>query len=182
MLNRKEMTIRGKQLYKYITGSELQEIVKTLADKINKDYEDKSNVLFIVVLNGAFMFASDLFKRVEGLCKISFVKLASYNNTSSTGKVKELIGLNEDIKGKDVIIVEDIVDSGKTMDELLKQLQEKQPKSLEICTLMFKPNSFKGDYTVKYIGREISNEFIIGYGVDWDGLGRNLPDIYQIKE
>ncbi len=176
------MTIKGKELHKYITDTELQNIVATIANKINNDYIDKTNVVFIVILNGAFMFASDLFKKIDGLCKISFVKFSSYNSTSSTGRVKELIGLNEDIKCKDVIIVEDIVDTGKTMGELLKQLKTKGPKSIEVCTLMFKPNSFTGDYKIKYIGKEISNEFIIGYGFDLDGLGRNLPDIYQIKD
>lgn len=176
------ITIQGKQFRKYILQSEIQQIVGNLAQRINKDYKNRGDIVFIVILNGAFMFASDLFKNIEGLHKITFVKLTSYESVNSTGKVKSLIGLKEDITNKNVIIVEDIVDSGKTMGDLLQQLQEKNPRSLEICSLMFKPGNFKGNYNIKYIGKEISNEFIVGYGFDLDGLGRNLPDIYQLSE
>ena len=175
------ITVDNKTFEKYITHEQIQSIITSLAQKINKDYQNKDGILFIVVLNGAFMFAADLFKQIKGMHKISFVKFSSYDSVYSSGKVKTLIGLNEDIKDKDVIIVEDIVDSGVTMGSLSEQLQQMNPKSLEICTLMFKPGNFKGDYKVKYIGKEISNEFIIGYGFDVDGLGRNLPDIYQLK-
>lgn len=173
------IVVNNKEFRKYITKDELDVIVKNLAQKINEDYKNTTDLLFVVVLNGAFMFATDLFKRLQGLPMISFVKLSSYDSVYSSGKVKQLIGLNENITNKDVVIVEDIVDTGVTMGNLLEQLQVMNPKSLEICTLMFKPNNFKGNYNVKYVGKEISNEFIIGYGFDLDGLGRNLPDIYQ---
>ena len=173
------IVVNNKEFRKYVTKGELDAIVENLAKQINEDYKNTTDLLFVVVLNGAFMFATDLFKKLQGLPMISFVKLASYDSVYSSGKVKQLIGLNENITNKDVVIVEDIVDTGITMGNLLEQLQAMNPKSLEICTLMFKPNNFKGSYNVKYIGKEISNEFIIGYGFDLDGLGRNLPDIYQ---
>lgn len=176
------VTIKGKNFKKYISNSEIQKIIANIADKINADNTNSDEILFIVVLNGAFMFASDLFKNIKGLHKISFVKFSSYDSVYSTGKVKSLIGLNENITDKHVIIVEDIVDTGKTMEQMLQQIKKMNPKSVDICTLMFKPNSFQGDYAIKYIGKEISNEFIIGYGFDLDGLGRNLPDIYQKSE
>lgn len=180
--NASEIVIKDKTFKKYISKEELQEIISNLADRINKDNENKEEILFIVVLNGAFMFAADLFKRIKGLHKITFVKFSSYDSVYSTGKVKSLIGLNENIANKHIIIVEDIVDSGKTMQDLLNQLKSMNPASVDICTLMFKPNNFKGDYNIKYIGKNISNEFIIGYGFDLDGIGRNLPNIYQLKK
>lgn len=175
------ITIHGKNFVKYIQQEDIRQTVDNIAEQINNDYKDKEEVLFIVILNGAFMFASDLFKKIRGLHKISFVKLSSYDNINSTGQVKSLIGLNENIEGKHVIIVEDIIDTGNTMNDLLKQLKEKNPASLEICTLMFKPDNFEWNYKIKYIGKKISNEFIIGYGFDLDGLGRNLQDIYQFS-
>ncbi|MBR1626930.1 MAG: hypoxanthine phosphoribosyltransferase [Bacteroidales bacterium] len=176
------ITVQNKTFKKYISQEEIQQIIADLAERINKDYEDKEDVLFLVVLNGAFMFAADLFKRINGLPLISFVKLSSYTNTSSSGNVKQLIGLNEDLTDKNIIIVEDIVDSGITMGDLLKLLKHKNPESIEICTLMFKPNNFRGSYNIKYVGKEITDEFIIGYGFDLNGIGRNLPDIYQLQE
>ncbi|MBQ9312191.1 MAG: hypoxanthine phosphoribosyltransferase [Bacteroidales bacterium] len=175
-----EYTIDDKVFEKYISHSQLEVIVKSLADKINKDYTDKE-VIFVVVLNGAFMFAADLFKKINLKAKITFVKLASYENSSSTGVVKQLIGLNENIKDKEVIIVEDIVDTGASMRMLRNQLLALEPKSLEIAALMFKPNKFKENYPVKYVGMNIEDPFIIGYGFDLNGYGRNLEDIYQLK-
>lgn len=174
------ITIQDKVFVKYISQEEIKQITTSLACRINKDYEKVSEILFIVVLNGAFMFAGDLFKQIKGLHKISFIKFASYNNVNFSGEVKQLIGLNESIENKDIIIIEDIIDTGKTMSEFLNKIKGKNPKSLEICSLMFKPNRFKGNYKVKYIGKSISDEFIIGYGFDLDGVGRNLPDIYQL--
>ena len=174
------INIKGKTFEKYIDNEEINLIIKSLSQKINNDYSGKE-ICFIVVLNGAFIFATDLFKQIEGLPTISFIKLSSYDGLSSTGKVKELIGLNTDIKGKNVIIVDDIIDTGNTMELIVEMLKEKKLSSLEVCTLMFKPQSFKKDFNIKYFGREISDEFIIGYGLDFDEYGRNLKDIYQIK-
>lgn len=175
-----QIIIENKTFVKYISSQQLNDIIVSLANRINEDYKNKE-VVFIVILNGAFMFAADLFKQINGLPKISFVKLASYKREHSSGEVQELIGLNENIKDKDVIIVEDIVDSGKTMEIILHKLATMKPKSLEIASLMFKTGNFTGNYKVKYIGKNISNEFIIGYGFDLDGYGRNLKDIYQLK-
>lgn len=175
------VNIKGKYFEKYITNEEINSIVKSLSQKINEDYFGKE-IYFLVILNGAFLFAGDLFRQIEGLPKINFIKIASYSGITSSGKVNELIGLNEDIRGKNVIIVEDIVDTGNTMEELLNLLKTKEPSSLEICSLMFKPNSFKKEFNIKYVGKEISDEFIVGYGFDLDGHGRNLKDIYQLKK
>ncbi len=165
----------------YVSKEEISQIVSRLAQQINKDYKDK-NPIFVVVLNGAFMFASDLLKQIDVLSKVTFVKLASYTNDKSSGSVKQLIGLNENLKNKDIIIVEDIVDTGLTMQSLRKQLLSLDVKSLEIAVLMFKPHKFKCDYSIKYIGKEIEDPFIVGYGFDLDGYYRNLPAIYQVKE
>lgn len=180
-LENEEVNIKDKVFEKYILNNELEDITKIVAKQINEDYKQKE-IVFIVVLNGAFMFASDLFKRIEGKAKITFVKLSSYSGNETTGKVRELIGLNEDIKDKDVIIVEDIVDTGITMENLLNRLSSYKPKTLEIATLMFKPHRFTKKYPIKYIGKEIEDEFIVGYGFDYDGYGRNLKDIYQEKK
>jgi len=174
------VTIKDKDFEKYITNEEITSIVMTLSKRINEDYHDKE-IYFLVVLNGAFIFAADLLKNIEGFPKISFIKISSYSGLSSSGEIKELIGLNEDIKDKHIIIIEDIVDTGNTMEGLLKMLRAKEPSSLEVCTLMFKPNAFQKEFPIKYIGKEISDEFIIGYGFDYDGYGRNLKDIYQLK-
>ncbi len=172
--------IENKIFEKYISALELKKAVGDIAKRINEDYKGKE-ILFIVVLNGAFMFASDLFKQTKVSCKISFVKVSSYNNENSTGKFKQLIGLNENIKDKNVIIVEDIVDSGFTMLNIREQLLMQEPNNLEIATLLLKPLKFQQKYPIKYIGMNIENPFIVGYGLDFNGYGRNLPDIYQIK-
>lgn len=174
------VTLNGKDFEKYITNEEIASIVMTLSKRINEDYHDKE-IYFLIVLNGAFIFAADLFKNIKGFPRISFIKLSSYSGLSSCGEVKELIGLNDDIKDKHIIIIEDIVDTGNTMEGLLEMLKAKKPSSLDVCTLMFKPNAFKKKFPIKYIGKEISDEFIIGYGFDYDGYGRNLKDIYQLK-
>lgn len=172
-------SVGDKVFKKYVSKAELQVIVTRLADNINKDYKDKE-VLFIVVLNGAFIFASDLLREVKISCKISFVKVSTYQGEDSTGELKKLIGLNENIKGRHIIVVEDIVDSGFTMLNIREQLLEQKPASIEIATLMFKPHKFKQNYPVKYVGMNIEDPFIIGYGLDLNGYGRNLPEIYQI--
>lgn len=161
-----------------VSAEQLENSIDKLACRINKDYAGKE-IVFLVVLNGAFMFAADLLRKIEGMHRVCFIKLSTYEGTESTGEYKELIGLNDDLEGKDVIIIEDIVDSGFTMGKLIERMKSMKVRSSEICTLTFKPDSFKGDYNVKYVGMNIGNEFIVGYGLDLDQKGRNLKEIYK---
>ena len=158
----------------------LAEIDKVAA-RINEDLKDK-NPLFLAVLNGSFMFASDLMKRVNIPCEISFVKLSSYQGTMTTGKVKEVIGINEDITGRHIIIVEDIVESGFTMKQMMESLGTRNPASVEICSLFVKPHRLQVPLDIKYGVMEIGDDFILGYGLDYDQQGRNLKDLYVISE
>lgn len=153
--------------------------VKRVAQEINRDYKGQSP-LFLVVLNGAFIFAADLLREVDVPSEVSFVKLASYEGTASTGTVREIIGLSTDITGRPVIIVEDIVESGITMAHMIDRLKSQKPKSIEICTLLLKPERLEVKLDIKYVTMEIPNDFILGYGLDYDGLGRGLKDIYTI--
>ncbi|MGN0010871.1 MAG: hypoxanthine phosphoribosyltransferase [Marinilabiliaceae bacterium] len=159
--------------------SRILEAVGKVADAINSDMDGK-DPLFLCVLNGAFMFASDLMKRVTIPSRISFVKLASYSGTQSTGVIKELIGLNEDLTGRNVILIEDIVDTGVTIKSLVEQCEAKGAADVRIATLLFKPGSCKLPKKPEYIGLEIPNDFIVGYGLDYDGYGRNLPEILTL--
>ncbi|OIP01476.1 MAG: hypoxanthine phosphoribosyltransferase [Bacteroidetes bacterium CG2_30_33_31] len=165
----------------FIHNSEIESAIKNVADKINIDYSGKKP-LFIVILNGAFMFAADLMKNLNIDCEVSFVKLSSYQGTKSTEKVKKIIGLNESIVGRNIIIVEDIIDSGITMENLLQEMNLLKPSDIKIATLLFKPAAFQKDFKIHYIGLDIPNDFIVGYGLDYDGYGRNLPDIYKLVE
>lgn len=171
--------IKDKQFEPYLSAKEIDEAVSKVAIQINKDFKGKK-VLFIAILNGSFMFASDLLKKIDLECEISFVKIASYSGTKSTGKVKKLIGLMQSLENRNVIIIEDIIDTGNTLDKLLPTLIAENPKELKLCTLLFKPEAFKADFDIHYIGKEIPNKFILGYGLDYDEYGRNLADIYQI--
>lgn len=173
------VTCHDKCFEIYLPESEILQEIKKLANQLNQDYEGKQP-LFIAVLNGSFMFASDLMKEIAVACEISFVKVASYENTSSTGQVKELMGLKEDIADRHVILLEDIVDTGNTMVALLEMLQAKKPASLEVATMLQKPDCLQHDLSVKYVGRNIPNDFVIGYGLDYNGLGRNFRDIYKV--
>jgi len=164
-----------------IPESELLKAVDQVADRINKDLAGK-NPLMVCVLNGSFMFASDLMKRITIPCQISFVKLSSYSGTGSTGKVKELIGLNEDITGRTVVLLEDIVDTGLTIINTVKQVQALGPADVRVATMLFKPDACKHDVTLDYVGMNIPNDFIVGYGLDYDGYGRNLNSIYTVVE
>ncbi len=175
------VTLKDKSFKPHIPGKDILKEVDRMANEIAKDYKGK-NPIFLVVLNGAFMFASDLMKAYPFNCEISFVKLASYDGTTSTEKVKELIGLNHSIEGKDIVIIEDIVDTGITMNDMLEDLAKRSPASIKIATLFFKPKAFQKDFAVDYVGFNIGNEFIVGYGLDYDQLGRNLQDIYIITE
>lgn len=160
---------------------DILERVKAVAYRINKDMAGK-NPLFLAVLNGSFIFAADLMRMITIPCEISFVKLASYQGTMSTGKIKEVIGINEDISGRNVIIVEDIVESGLTMKRMLESLGTRNPASIHICTLLLKPEKLTVDLNVEYAAMEIPNDFIVGYGLDYNQQGRNLRDIYSLVE
>jgi hypoxanthine phosphoribosyltransferase len=174
------VTLHDKQFRPYITADVIHQNVSRLAEGISADVK-KSFPLFIVVLNGSFIFAADLVKLLKFPCEISFIKLASYNGTSSTGEVSELIGLTEQIEGRSIIIVEDIVDTGNTLEKLHTLLKAKNAREIRVATLLFKPEAYKKDIVLDYVGIEISNEFVVGYGLDYDGLGRNLKDIYILN-
>ncbi len=173
--------VKDKTFKTFIPEDEIQRRVKAVAEKINKDL-DGQNPLFLAVLNGSFMFAADLMRYITIPCEISFVKLASYQGTTSTGKVKEIIGINEELQGRTVVIVEDIVDTGKTMKRMLESLGTRNPGSLHICTLLVKPNKLEENLNIEYAAMEIPNDFIVGYGLDYDQQGRNLRDIYTVVE
>ncbi|MEA3449172.1 MAG: hypoxanthine phosphoribosyltransferase [Bacteroidota bacterium] len=172
--------ILDKSFKIYLTDKEITKRVSELAHQINKTYKGEELVV-VGILNGCFMFASDLFKQLDLDCRISFLKLASYQGTQSTGKIRQLIGLNEDIKGKTVIILEDIIDTGITMEHIINQLKAYNPSDIKIATLLFKPDAFQKDFPIDYTGFEIPDKFIVGYGLDYNGLGRNLRQIYQIR-
>lgn len=171
--------VKDKIFTIYLSSERIQSRIAELADTINHDYAGKKPLL-LCVLNGAFMFAADLMKRLTIECEISFVRVKSYEGTQSTGKVKELLGLTEEIVNRDVILIEDIVDTGHTLSLLLKDLQSRQPASLRTAILLHKPESVKVPLILDYVAFEIPNDFIVGYGLDYDGLGRNLNDIYVI--
>ena len=173
------ITVKDKQFGLTIPEAEILKQVNRVAEQITKDYEGQSPV-FLVVLNGAFVFAADLLRAVNLPCEISFVKLASYDGVNSTGSIRQLMGLNTDIEGRPVIVVEDIVDTGLTMVHMLEMLREKNPKSIDVCTLLLKPSKLKGELDVRYCCMEIPNDFIVGYGLDYDGVGRNTRDIYTV--
>jgi hypoxanthine phosphoribosyltransferase len=175
----KEVQVLDKKFKVSISSEEIQKSIQAMAKKINSDMAGK-DVIFFGILNGCFMFAGDLFKYIELPCQISFLKLASYQGTSSSGNIKQLIGINENIEGKTVIILEDIVDTGNTLDAIIKQLKGYEPAEIKIATLLYKPQAYIKDIPIDYKGFEIPNEFIIGYGLDYDGFGRNLKDIYTI--
>ena len=169
----------GKEFELSYSFEQIQEAIRKIAQQINKDYQGQ-RPMFICILNGSFMFAADLCKELNIEAEISFLKLATYSGTSSSGKIKKLIGLNEELKGRSVIILEDIVDTGFTINEVIKQVHEHHPAKIKVATLLFKPDALKIPIHLDYIGLEIPNEFIVGYGLDFDGLGRNLRDIYTL--
>lgn len=173
------VTIKDKTFETSIPEAKIIASIKQVAERLNKDFEGK-NPLFLAVLNGSFMFASDLMKHINIPCEITFVKLASYEGTLSTGVIKEVIGLNEDIQGRHVVIVEDIVDTGSTMQRMLETLGTHNPAGLHVCTLLLKPGKLKVPLNIEYAAMEIPNDFIVGYGLDYDQQGRNLRDIYTL--
>lgn len=173
--------VKDKTFKVSIPEKEILKQVARVGEEINRDFEGQKPV-FLAVLNGSFMFAADLMREATLPSEIHFVKLSSYEGTSTTGTVHEVIGLNTDITGRPVIIIEDIVESGLTLSHMMESLKDKNPKSVDICTLFFKPEKLKMPLTIRYCAFEIPNDFIVGYGLDYDGLGRNLRDIYILKE
>jgi hypoxanthine phosphoribosyltransferase len=171
--------VKDKEFRLSITADEINAAVESLASKLNHDLKDK-NPLFLVVLNGAFIFAADLYRKITIESEISFVKLASYSGTSTTSEVKELIGLNEKLKGRNIVILEDIIDTGTTIQYLMNKLQYLGVADVKLVALLFKPSAFRESFRIDYLGIEIPNEFIVGYGLDYDGYGRNYADIYKI--
>ena len=175
----KTVRVLDKEFSLYIPQEKIENAIQHVADQINHDLNGQ-NPLFLVVLNGAFMFASELFKRLTIPCEISFVKLSSYSGTETTNVVRELIGLDHSLEGRHVVLVEDIVDTGHTMKYTLEKLRQLRAVDARIATLFFKPESFQYNYPINYKGMDISNEFIVGYGLDYNQQGRNLPDIYKV--
>ena len=177
----KKVTIKDKTFGVSMPEAQIKERVKELAQQISKDMEGKTP-LFLAVLNGAFIFAADLMREMTIPCEISFVKLASYQGTTSTGTIKEVIGINEDLTGRTVVIVEDIVESGLTIKRMMEQIGTRNPASVQVCTLFFKPEKLKEDLTLDYVAFSIPNDFIVGYGLDYDQQGRQLRDVYSLCE
>ncbi len=177
----RKIKILDKTFRTFIPEDKIQQRVKAVAEKLNEDMEGK-NPLLLAVLNGSFIFAADLMRNITIPCEISFVKLASYQGTTSTGKIKEVIGLNEDLTDRTVIIIEDIVDTGATMKQMIESLGTRNPKSIHICSLLVKPDKLQVPLNIEYVAFEIPNDFILGYGLDYDRQGRQLRDIYVLDE
>lgn len=172
--------VLDKEFVPSIAAEDILTQVRRVASEINRDYDGESP-LFLVVLNGAFIFAADLMREISLPAEVSFVKLASYQGTASSGTVREIIGLNTDITGRPLIIVEDIVESGITMAHMIDTLKRQNPKSIDICTLLLKPQKLEVKLDIRYVAMEIPNDFILGYGLDYNGQGRGLKDIYTLK-
>jgi hypoxanthine phosphoribosyltransferase len=173
--------IHDKEFELFIPNARISEVVSEMAARISRDLAGR-DVIFMGILNGAFMFAAELIKQITPDCQITFLKLASYAGTSSTGTVKRLIGINEDIKDKTVVILEDIVDTGITLENIIKQLKGYEPREIRVATLLLKPDAYLKDIKVDYVGIKIPNDFVVGFGLDYKGYGRNLPDIYRVVD
>ena len=176
----KNVQLYDKSFKPYMSYEEIQKAIDTVAEKINNDLKDEHTPIFLGVLTGSFMFFGDLLKRINLECETCFIRLASYEGTSSTGQVKQLLGLTQSVKDRNIVVVEDIVDTGGTINELYKLLKENGARSIRIATLMFKPGSYKGTIKIDYPACSIPNDFIVGFGLDYDQLGRNLKDIYVL--
>ncbi|RVT75773.1 hypoxanthine phosphoribosyltransferase [Flavobacterium sufflavum] len=173
--------LHDKQFVPFISAEEIDFAIQKMVAQIADDFVDEIPV-FVGVLNGSFMVVSDFVKSYKKPCEVSFVKMASYNGLSSTEKVKELIGLNQDLTGRSVVVIEDIIDTGHTIVELKELFKKQNLKHFKIATLFFKPEAYKKEVKIDYIGIQIPNKFIVGFGLDYDGLGRNLPEVYQLKD
>jgi len=176
-----KVRILDKEFKLFISEKQIQEAVEEIACRMNKELKGQK-VFLIGILNGCFMFAADLVKHLDLDCRITFLKLASYQGTSSTGKVKRLIGLDEDIKDQVVVVLEDIVDTGITLDFIQKQLRGYEPAEIKLATLLYKPEACRQDVSLDYVGIEIPDDFVVGYGLDYNGYGRNLRQIYSVIE
>ncbi|RXP56141.1 adenylate kinase [Lutibacter sp. HS1-25] len=174
--------LHDKYFKSYISAQKIDETIKNLVNQISEDLKDEDTPLFIGILNGSFMFVADFVKKYHANCEVSFVKLASYEGTNSTGAIKQLVGINENLEGRTVVILEDIIDTGNTLQEIYKIFENKNLKQLKIATLFFKPDVFKKELPIDYIGLSIPDKFIVGYGLDYDGIGRNLESIYQLTK
>ena len=173
------ITVHGKEFELFLENETIAKRIRLMAIQLNVDYEDK-NPVFVAVLNGSFLFMADLMKEVELPCETEFIKVASYHGASSSGAVKDALGMPANLKGRHVVIVEDIIDTGLTMRYILSKIYEQEPASVAVCTLLFKPAALQEKIEeLDYIGFEIPNEFVVGYGLDYDGLGRNLNHIYR---
>ncbi len=175
------MFLNDKEFVPFISAEEIDFAIAQMAEQVAADFGDEIPV-FVGVLNGAFMVVSDFMKHYKGQCEVSFVKFSSYEGTSTTNELKQLIGLNQDLTGRTVIIIEDIVDTGNTVEGLKALFKKQEVKHLKIATLFFKPDAFKKDIKLDYVGIRIPDKFIVGFGLDYDGLGRNLPEVYQLKD
>ena len=172
--------VRDKEFEVYLKDSDIQQRVATIAEEINKEYKSK-NPLFIGILNGSFMFASDLMKTVNIPSEIAFIRMSSYKGMSSSGAAKQVLGLQENVFGRHLILIEDIIDTGITMAQVINFFQERGPKSIKVATLLLKPEKLEKNLKLDFVGFEIPEKFVVGYGLDYDGHGRNLKDIYQLK-
>ena len=182
ILNKRIMIqLHDKQFVPFISAKEIEFALTKMVAQIEDDFADETPV-FVGVLNGAFMVVSDFMKLYKKPCEVSFIKMASYEGISSTNEVKQLIGLNQDLTGRTVVIIEDIVDTGNTLVELKELFKQQNVKHFKIATLFFKPEAYTKDIKIDYIGIRIPNKFIVGYGLDYNGLGRNLPEVYKLKE
>ncbi|MBE0676529.1 MAG: hypoxanthine phosphoribosyltransferase [Bacteroidales bacterium] len=175
-----DITLNGKRFRKYIDEDRIEAAVRGLAMRMNNDLSGSDDVVFIGILNGSFLFAADLFRHINLNARISFLKLASYEGTSSSGSIRDLIGWNEDVQGKCVVVVEDIVDTGNTLELVIGGLKVRKARDIRVATLLFKPGAYTKDIKPDYVGFEIPNDFVVGYGLDYDGYGRNLPAIYTL--
>lgn len=171
------MRIKDREFETFVGAAELAAIVERLAVEVSGDYE---RLMVCPVLTGAYMFAADLTRRLTVPSEVHFVRYSSYSGMQSTGRVRCVLGFPPEVKGRDVLVVEDVVDSGLSMGRMLEELRKEGPRSVRVCTLFFKPEAFRGDYRVDYVGREIGNEFIVGYGMDYDGEGRELADVWVV--
>lgn len=175
------MRIKDKEFKIYIPESEIAAIVRRVAGEVNRDYAGTEGLVACPILTGSFLFAADLLRNLDIPCEVSFVRYTSYSGMGSTGTVKCSLPFPPAIEGRDVLLIEDVVDSGLSMNHMLQAINALHPKSVRICSLFFKPNAFKGDYKVDYVGREIGNEFIVGYGLDYDEQGRTLKDVWVVE-
>ncbi len=177
-----KITLHGKRFRVCTAAAQIEEAVAAVAEKINRDLKDVDTPIFLSVLNGSFMFTADLMRKIEVECDVVFIKLASYSGTSSTGEVKQIMGLNTDVKGRTVIIVEDIVETGNTIEELCRILKEAGAADIKVCTLLLKPEAYRKEIKIDYAALQIPNDFIVGYGLDYNQLGRQYKDIYVLDE